>query len=66
MPPNTFLDVFAAELAPSEDAIQLEDVRKKLAPITVRVHYRDIYDNKFTIERNLEWFSRHVTDNTVI
>lgn len=59
VPPNAFLDVFAAELAPFEEATQLEDVRKKLAPVTVRVHYRDIYDNKFTTERNLQWFSRY-------
>lgn len=60
--PNTSLDVFAAELAPFEEEFQLENVRKELAPVTLRVHYRDIYDNQFTLERNLEWFSRYISD----
>lgn len=58
--PNASLDVFAAELAPFEEEAQLENVRRELAPVTLRVHYRDIYDNHFTLERSFEWFSRHM------
>lgn len=58
--PNASLDVFAAELAPFEEESQLETVRRELAPVTLRVYYRDIYDNQFTLERSLDWFSRYI------
>lgn len=64
--PNASLEVFAAELEPDEDETQMDNVRNQLSPIIMRVNCRDIYDNRFTFERNLEWFSRHITDETVI
>jgi len=42
----------------------MEDVRKQLTPITLKVDCRDIYGNKFSFERNFEWFSRYVLKNT--
>ncbi|GAB3515908.1 hypothetical protein [Emticicia fontis] len=38
-----------------------EDIRKQLTPILLKVIYRDIYGNKFSHERNLNWFSRHMS-----
>ena len=61
--PNSSLKVFAAELEPREKETEIENVRKQLSPITLKVDYRDIYENKFTLERSLEWFSRHMTDD---
>ena len=63
--PNASLDVFAAELAPFEEESQLETVRRELAFVTLRVHYRDIYDNQFTLKRSLDWFSRYMTDGKI-
>lgn len=63
--PNASLDVFAAEIAPFEEEAQLETVRRELAPVTLRVYYCDIYDNKFTLERSLDWFSRYMTDGKI-
>ncbi len=60
--PNSSLQVFAAELEPREEETEIENVRKQLTPITLKVDYRDIYDHKFTLERSLEWFSRHMID----
>lgn len=58
--PDAYLEVFATEFDPHEDEGQIENVRKQLTPITLKVEYRDIYENKFILERNLDWFSRHV------
>lgn len=64
--PGASLEIFGAELEPYEEEKQMDNVRNQLSPILLRVNCRDIYDNKFTFERNLEWFSRHITDETVI
>lgn len=57
--PNAALDVFATEFEQHEQEAEIANVRKQLTPITLKVDYHDIYENKFTLERNLEWFSRH-------
>ncbi|MFN8349568.1 MAG: hypothetical protein U0X91_31500 [Spirosomataceae bacterium] len=58
--PHAYLEVFATEFEQHEEEAQIENARKQLTPITLKVDYRDIYENHFTLERNLEWFSRHV------
>lgn len=58
--PHAYLEVFATEFEQHEEEAQIENARKQLTPITLKVDYRDIYENNFTLERNLEWFSRHV------
>lgn len=59
--PNSQLAVFEKNIEnlPNEE---IDQVRRQLAPITVKVNYRDIYDNKFSFEKNLQWFSRHMSD----
>lgn len=64
--PNCRLEVFAAELEPHEGSAEIRDVRKQLTPITLRVNCRDIYGNKFILERSLEWFFRHMTDENSV
>lgn len=59
--PNASLEVFAAELESHETDFDMENVRKQLSLLTLQVEYRDIYENKFTLERSLDWFSRHTT-----
>ncbi len=63
--PNASFEVFAAELEAHEGETEMANVRKQLTPITLEVDYRDIYENKFTLERNLDWFSRHMADERV-
>ena len=55
--PGSHLMVFEKDFEDKADPL-IEQVRKMLTPITLRVDYKDIYDNKFTVERDLEWFSR--------
>ena len=60
--PNAALDVFSTEFEAHEGETEIENARKQLSPITLKVDYRDIYHNKFVLERSLEWFSRHMID----
>ena len=60
--PNALFEVFATEFEDHEGEAEITNARKQLSPITLKVDYRDIYENKFTLERSLEWFSRHMTD----
>lgn len=59
--PNGHFKVFEKNVENCTDR-EIEDIRKQLTPITLKVNYRDIYDNQFSFERNLEWFSRHIND----
>lgn len=48
--PNSYLTVFEKNLEKHTDE-KKNDVRKQLTPLTLQVHYCDIYDREFTIER---------------
>jgi hypothetical protein len=63
--PNAHLIVFDTN---TENHLleEIENIRKQLSPITLKVCCRDIYDNTFSFERNLEWFSRHIVKKTKI
>lgn len=60
--PNASFEVFATEFEDHEGEPEITNARKQLSAITLKVEYRDIYENKFTLERNLDWFARHMTD----
>lgn len=59
--PNANFIVFENNIENYPDS-ETEIIRKQLSLITLNVYYRDIYDNKFNCERNLDWFSRHMPD----
>lgn len=59
--PNAQLIVFETRIGEDEIA----NVRKQLAPIMIKVFFRDIYDNDFMIERSLIWFERHKITNHI-
>jgi len=61
--PNAHLVVFEKAFGDHAQNTEIDLVRKQLTPITLKVNYRDIYDNKFTFVRDLNWFSRHVLSN---
>ena len=54
--PSGHLAIFETRLERGEDA---QHVRRLLSPIWLKVAFRDIYDNKMTIERDFHWFARH-------
>lgn len=57
--PNGYFMVFEKNIE-SHSSEEIDRIRKELSPITLKVDCRDIYDNKFTFERNFEWFSRYL------
>ncbi|GGD64342.1 hypothetical protein GCM10011514_30380 [Emticicia aquatilis] len=57
--PNAYFVIFDKNTE-NNSPEEIEDIKKQLTPITLKVSCRDIYDNKFSFERNLEWFSRHI------
>lgn len=57
--PNASFEVFATEFEEHEGEGEITNARKQLSAITLKVEYRDIYDHTFSLERNLDWFSRH-------
>ncbi len=59
--PNAYLVVFEKNIE-SHSLEEIESIRKQLSSITLKVDYQDIYENRFTLKRSLEWFSRHMTD----
>jgi hypothetical protein len=56
---GSYLEVFSKRIKDNDTKEQMNDIRKQLATITVRVEGKDIYNNKVTAERGLEWFIRH-------
>lgn len=58
--PNAYLTVFETQFEDNEGEIEKNMVRKQLAPISLKVVCRDIYDNKILFDRTLEWFVRHM------
>jgi len=59
--PNGHLAIFETRLEASEEDAQR--VRQQLSPIKLKVEFHDIYDKKMTIERDFQWFARHVSEN---
>lgn len=59
--PGAFLEIFDSIFEGQAAEQEKDNVVRELTPITLKVNYRDIYDNKFTIERNFDWFSRHAS-----
>ncbi|WP_240543842.1 hypothetical protein [Spirosoma foliorum] len=57
--PNSSLTIFETRFDEYEDNAAIEHARKQLAPITLKVQFRDIYDNRTTLERDFQWFLRY-------
>lgn len=62
--PNAHLIVFEKHVESLTQA-EVDHIREQLTPITLKVEGRDIYDNKITIERDLDWFSRYSSEDAV-
>lgn len=59
--PNSFLVVFEKNIENLTDE-DVNQTKKQLTHISVKVNYRDIYDNKFIFEKNLKWFTRYINN----
>lgn len=56
--PNGQMDIFAKDVT-TLTAHEIDMIKSKLSIISVKLAYSDIYDNRFTSERGLQWFSRY-------
>lgn len=56
--PNSHLVVFEKNIENHSNE-EIDRIKKELTPISLKLNYRDIYDNTFSFEKNLDWFSRH-------
>ncbi|MEO7881294.1 hypothetical protein [Mucilaginibacter sp.] len=57
--PGAYLEVFSKQFDIKAADIEIDDLRRQLAAIKLKVEGRDIYDNKIAVERELTWFVRH-------
>ena len=60
--PNTFLTVFEKNFNEQTEEVDKDRIRLNLSLIRLKVACRDMYDNTFTLERDLKWFSRYILD----
>lgn len=59
--PAASLEIFAMSFDDKVAEAELDNVRKQLSVLTLKVQARDIYNNKITVERTLGWFVRHIS-----
>ncbi|WP_229215916.1 hypothetical protein [Dyadobacter frigoris] len=57
--PGSFMEIFKTIFDGHTAEKERDNVIGQLAPLALKVNYRDMYDNKFIIERSFEWFARH-------
>ena len=53
------LEIFSTEFEKSDTSEFQDKIRRELALIEVTVEGEDIYKNKVTVKRSLQWFLRH-------
>ncbi|RCR67663.1 hypothetical protein DUE52_20685 [Larkinella punicea] len=58
--PNSRLVIFETRFEKGEEDLHL--VRQQLSSIRLKVVFRDIYNNKTTIERDFQWFARYAIE----
>jgi len=56
--PNAEMIVFEKSIGASTDE-EIRMVRAELARISIKTIYRDVYNKRFSVERNLSWFIRY-------
>ncbi len=57
--PNSSLVIFETCFDEGQVEATIDHVRQQLALLTLTIEFRDIYDNKMTIERDCQWFVRY-------
>jgi len=60
--PNEHLVVFETRFDEHEGEAVIDHARQQLAPIKLKVEFRDIYDNKMSIERDFGWFAPYMLE----
>lgn len=58
--PNSHLVVFDKNTE-NDSQEEIDGIRMQLSQIGLTVQGKDIYNNKISFRRNLEWFSRHLS-----
>jgi hypothetical protein len=54
--PGNYHDVFSIRFKEGDTPEEINDVRLQLSVLRVKAEGRDIYDNRITVERELDWF----------
>lgn len=62
--PNSHLTIFETIFEDSDSEAYINRVRLELSAITLKVACRDIYDNRISLKRDFQWFSRHILKGT--
>ncbi|MEM6359405.1 MAG: hypothetical protein AAF731_04900 [Bacteroidota bacterium] len=57
--PGSYEEVFSMEFSEGYTDKEMDSARQQLATLKLRVDGRNIYQNKVTVERELQWFIRH-------
>lgn len=56
---GSYLEIFSTLFEEGETDMDIDQARMQLASLRLRMEGLDIYNNKITIERELDWFVRH-------
>jgi hypothetical protein len=59
VPHGTYLEVFSKQFDGNATKDEMDDLRRQLAALHLKVDGVDIYDKKIVTERKLDWFVRH-------
>ena len=60
VPPGTYMEVFSKQFDIKNTDQEVDDIRRQLAALKLKVEGVDVYDNKIIVERDLIWFARHI------
>lgn len=57
--PGGFVELFSKSLNPKDNETMITLFQQQLAALNLKVEGHDIYNNKISVEKNLNWFARH-------
>ncbi|WP_229215915.1 hypothetical protein [Dyadobacter frigoris] len=63
--PNSFLAVFETKFEQQEGEEERNLVRQQLTTLALKVYGHDVYDNKIKVERDFQWFGRHINEKVI-
>ncbi|RCR67662.1 hypothetical protein DUE52_20675 [Larkinella punicea] len=63
--PHSHLTVFETRVEDQDAEKEAQQIRQQLSSIALKVEFRDIYNNKMTIERDFQWFSRYIQEKVI-
>ena len=58
--PGNYLEIFSMQCIENDTDEKINNIKRQLAVLILKVDGRDIYNNKVVAERDLNWFMRHL------